>query len=274
MTTVGRAGGAAAMAGPGKGRRSWVAFGIGLALIGGAAWFLSGLQGVQRLGKPGVRLEARPVFDESGAVVATNAVYLPLDLPGFKSTNLPLSQAELNWLPKDTTFGRAGYQAPDGQFFQLSAVLMGADRTSIHKPEYCLAGMGFRIEQQAITAIPIGEPARYDLPVVKMVTTRETKLPDGTVVRNRALYVFWFVADSRLSADHNKRMLTSALDLVATGVMQRWAYVSCFAECDFGGEEQLFRRMSALIAAAVPRFQLATGDPLPLAAGEMKGGGN
>jgi hypothetical protein len=238
----------------------------GLTVVLAAGWFLSRMHGMQRLGQPAVKLVTREVFDENGEVVANTAIDLPTDLPGYQATNLPLGRIELNWLPKDTTYGRTAYTAPDGFRALLGAVLMGRDRTSIHKPEYCLVGQGFTVDSQTLTHIPISAPIRYELPVMKMVTTRETKLPDGTVLRSRALYVYWFVADQRLSADHNKRMLTMAWDLVTTGVMQRWAYISCLGECEFGQEEKLFARMAELIAAAVPKFQLTTGEP-----GQMAG---
>jgi hypothetical protein len=83
----------------------------------------------------------------------------------------------------------------------------------------------------------------------------------GVRGRARALYVFWFVADGQLTADHNERMLWMARDLLMTGVLQRWAYVSCVSYCQPGQEEAAFARMSELIGAAVPRFQLTAGAP-------------
>ncbi len=239
---------------------------VGLILIGSTGWFLSRMKGMQRLGNPGVKVVRADLRGETGDVVATNAVPLPLNVSGYHATNLPITRTELDWLPKDTTYGRVGYIADDGFRMVMSAVLMGSDRTSIHKPEYCLVGQGFKIDSQSAVRIPVMSPVPYELPVMKMVTTRETKLPDGSVVRTRGLYVFWFVADGRLSADHNQRMLSMAWDLVTTGVLQRWAYIACLAECEVGQEDALFARMSGLIAAAVPHFQLATGKPVQTAA--------
>jgi hypothetical protein len=41
-----------------------------------------------------------------------------------------------------------------------------------------------------------------------------------------------------------------------TGVLQRWAYVTCFSVCQPGQEEATFNRMKEFLAAAVPEFQL------------------
>jgi hypothetical protein len=108
----------------------------------------------------------------------------------------------------------------------------------------------------------IQEPHPYSLPVLKMVVSHEGKQPDGTRVITGAVYVFWFVADGELTADHNQRMWWMARDLVTRGVLQRWAYVSCFGRCALGQEEILYARMKKWIAAAVPKFQLTTGPEI------------
>jgi len=60
-----------------------------------------------------------------------------------------------------------------------------------------------------------------------------------------------------------ERMWSMAKHLLKTGVLQRWAYVSCFAVCPPGSEEATFERMRQFIAASVPEFQLT---PKPEAA--------
>jgi hypothetical protein len=44
--------------------------------------------------------------------------------------------------------------------------------------------------------------------------------------------------------------------LVSTGILQRWAYISCLSICAPGQEDATFERMKTFIAAAVPEFQL------------------
>jgi hypothetical protein len=51
-----------------------------------------------------------------------------------------------------------------------------------------------------------------------------------------------------------------ARDLLRTGVLQRWAYVSYFSFCAPGQEDAAFERMSKLIAASVPEYQLPPGN--------------
>jgi hypothetical protein len=234
---------------------------VGLALIAGTAGFLVRLQASQKLGQPGVVVGSRSLFDTNGTVVATNSVELPVMVLDYTSELLPLTSVELGWLPPDTTYGRRRYNATNGFSLDLSVVLMGSDRTSIHKPQYCLTGQGFNIqdEESAMMVIPVTQPHRYDLPVMKLIANRPVRLRDGTEANLRALYVYWFVADNQLTAHHWTRMWWMGRDLVRSGVLQRWAYVSCFAICWPGQEEATYARISEFIAASTPQFQRTAG---------------
>jgi hypothetical protein len=233
---------------------------VSLTLIGSTAGLLGYWKTNQRLGEPGVKVVAQPIFDPDGKLVGTNSALLPEAVLDFKSKPAPISPMEVFWLPKDTTFGRRHYTAPDNFQMLMTIVLMGTDRTSIHKPEGCLTGVGWRIESGEQTTIPIRSPHPYDLPVMKITATGAVENSAGSKVTGRGLYVYWFVADDRLTASHNERMLSIARELMFTGTLQRWAYVSCFATCLPGQEEAAFQRIKQFLAEAVPTFQLATGN--------------
>jgi hypothetical protein len=47
-----------------------------------------------------------------------------------------------------------------------------------------------------------------------------------------------------------------ARDLLCTGVLQRWASIGYFAQCARGQEDATFERITKLIAASAPEFQL------------------
>jgi len=232
-----------------------------LLLVGGASGFLRCWKSIQKLGQPGVKVVAEPIYDEKGNRAATNSAFLPERVLDYSSEPAPITRLELDWLPKDTTYGRRYYKAPDGFEMLISVVLMGTDRTSIHKPQYCLIGQGWNINssESGITSLRIERPHPYHLPVMKLMTTAYRDKPDGQKTAPRGIYAYWFVADGELTGDHLQRMWWMARDLVCTGTLQRWAYVSCFASCWPGQEEPTFERMKQFIAAAVPEFQLAAG---------------
>jgi hypothetical protein len=233
-------------------RQTWALLVITLALMGGTAGLLTQLGAHQKLGAAGVKTHPLP-----------NSIRLQVDLPeqvlDFQSKEIETDEVTLGALPSDTSFGQRAYTAPDGFGLALSVVLMGTDRTSLHKPQFCLEGQGFHIDstRSEETTVHVDKPVAYELPVVKLVSNREI-MDNGQPQVQTGVYVYWYVADGALSASVSgfQRMWWMGTELLRTGILQRWAYVSCFAVCQPGQEAAAFDRMKPFIAAAVPRFQL------------------
>jgi len=240
-------------------RERVILFGLSLVIMAGTAAWLVKARSQQRLGAPGVRVVREPILDETGAVAARQSVYLPPVLLDGESLPLPITRLELDWLPPDTTYGRRQYRWPGKPDIQVSVVLMGGDRTSIHKPEFCLAGQGWAFRESEIeeTSIPVPKPFPYQLPLRKIVAT-------STVGEaQRGFYVFWFVNDREISASHGGRMWSQALHLLRTGEMERWAYISFFARCLPGQEEATWAWLRQVIAEAAPLIQIPPAAAAP-----------
>ena len=231
-----------------------------LLMVGGTAGFLGRLRGAQRLGPPGVRVVPEPTLSVTQEVLATNSVYLPERVLDFASTNMPISSNVVSFLPADTTYGSRRYWTADGFSVHLNVVLMGADRTSIHKPQICLVAQGWSFPPAETLTIPVSRPEPYALTVKRILTHgRPFKTTDGREEMVRGIYVYWFVADKLLTAGHWERMWWMSRDMVRTGVLDRFAYISFFSVCSPGHEEETVNRMKKFIAAAVPEFQLTAG---------------
>jgi hypothetical protein len=169
-----------------------------------------------------------------------------------------VDKTTLDWLPRDTSFGQRVYKAPDGFQTSVNVVLMGSDRTSIHKTEFCLEGQGWVIDRGATeqATVRMDRPYPYDLPVMKFVATKQLTI-QGQPVTARGIYVLWFVADhDEYTSSHNQRMWWMARDLVRTGVLQRWASIGYFSFCAPGQEDATFERVKKFIVASAPEFQL------------------
>ena len=220
-----------------------------LALIGASGAALKWFQANQKLGVPGIK--ATPV--PGGIIMAFD---LPARVPDFTSTNVPEANIVTDTLPKDTSFAQRRYMASDGFWVNANILLMGTDRTSIHKPEYCLPGQGWTIDLKTNVNLSISGPQPYQLPVAKWLITNFIQTQDGKKEKVRGLYVFWFVAHNEETTSHGQRAWWLARDLLTTGVLQRWAYISYFAVCAPGQEDAAFDRMRKLIAVSVPEFQL------------------
>ena len=132
----------------------------GLGIIGLSAGFIAWLTAAQTLGNAGVR---------TAEISGTNRleILFPEEALGVPLKRMDPEENEINWLPADTSLGRRSYFAADGFGCVLSVVLMGTDRTSIHRPQICLTGQGWALETggDEEASITIDRPHRYDLPV-------------------------------------------------------------------------------------------------------------
>lgn len=223
---------------------------VTLALIGGTAALLAVVP--QKLGPAGVK--ARPIVGDTRWQID-----LP-EVPGYVSTNMQLDAKSLEMLPKDTSFAQRVYYSSNSSPIASSVVLMGTDRTSIHKAQYCLQGQGMHIDQMTEETIHMDQPRPYELPVIKIVASESGKV-DGTNFTRSCVYVYWYVTDGQLSNDQSGfgRMWSMAKQLVVTGVLQRWAYVRFFTFCKPGQEDAAFQQIKKLMAATVPQFQMVPG---------------
>jgi len=218
-----------------------------VAMIAGTAALLAAVP--QKLGRPGVK-----------AVEVPGSQRMQIDLPehvlDYASTNVPPDEKAWEMLPADTSFADRVYRKRGSLSCMASVVLMGSDRTSIHKAKYCLEGQGLHIETDTTDVIPMTQPQPYDLPVIKMVATASIPV-DGKTVTKKCVYVYWYVTDGDLSNNEAGfgRMWAMTKKLVTTGVLQRWAYVRFYAFCDPGQEDATYDSLKRIIAAAVPQFQ-------------------
>jgi hypothetical protein len=206
-----------------------------------------------------VKVASVPLHDETGKPTTKQSVPLPEKVLDFKSQPIPISDAQCRALPADTTYGRRFYYTDDGFQGSCSVVLMGADRTSIHKPEFCRPGNGWHIEKKETDEILINGPKPYKIPVMKWSVRQETRGQNGHPVTLSGFYIFWFVNDHEITREHSGRMLSIAETMFTRGVLERWAYISYLVFCAPGQEDAAYTKAKTLIAATVPQFQLVNG---------------
>lgn len=233
---------------------------IGFALLVGlTAALLSRIRASYVLGQPGVKVVNVPLFDEAQNKASDSSVYLPETIGEYRSLPSPVTRIELSMLPPDTIYGRRVYESPDRFQAMISVVLMGTDRTSIHKPQYCLNGQGETILNSEVITVPIARPQPYALEVMKLTTSSQIPVGGGKYLPASGLFLYWFVADGQLTPHHGERMWLMGRDLLTKGLLQRWAYIAYFARCQPGQEGALLERMKNMIAASVPEFQTTPG---------------
>jgi hypothetical protein len=223
-----------------------------LALIAGTAVLLMHMKAHQRLGEPGIK--TRSLADSRNL-----EVMLPETVPGFTSQILTNAESTLLVLPSDTSFRVRGYHADDGFFSELSVVLMGADRSSLHKPQICMPSQGWTLDNSLarVENVQMHQPFAYDLPINKVIGTKVITDAQGKSQKVIGIYVYWFVDANHYTANSWQWMAWWVpRDLLLHGVLERWAYISYFSACLPGQEEATLDRMKKLIATTVPEFQL------------------
>ncbi len=229
---------------------------LALLIIGTGWWVVGQISSRQVLDAPGVRVSNVPLVGEEGRLVRTNSVAMPPQLPGYRYQAEPVSDIELASLPADTVFGRARYVPANGPWAQVNVVLMGTDRTSIHRPEYCLTGVGWKVLSQR--TLPFEGQGRMVPKEVQRFDCRLRTQIDGQLVDIAGVYVFWFVSRDKQTSSHWQRQWWMVRDLVTRGVLQRWAYISFFMPCTPGTEDAAYERLSQLIRETSPYFEVTS----------------
>jgi hypothetical protein len=219
--------------------------------------------GKPRLGNPGLAFEKAALTNEHGKIVREERVRFPDRVVGFRAIDAPISDVEVTNLPPDTSYGRKLYWDAGGFKAQMSAVMMKTDRTSIHRPQVCITGQGWKIQKTEVIDIPIAAPVPYNLKATCLTSTktvRDEKAKKEYQLSN--VYIYWFVSEHKLVPGHPDALWAISQDLITSGVLHPWAYVSVYAPCPPGQETVALERAKRLIASAVPEFQLM---PAPIA---------
>lgn len=207
------------------------------------------------------KLDTLPVRTDTGVRLAADGIN-PVDLPAFIGTDwigrrTEVTAVEREVLPPDTGYSRRTYAAlhrPGQQVF-VSIVLSGRDRSSIHRPELCVEGLGWTIRGSFTHSFRSALPGVEALPATVLRVERVTANGKTTVP---SLLAYWFVNSDRVVATNRERLLHGAWDRLRHGRADRWAYVLVQTDA-VDGEPAALARMQEVLDGTVPTFQ----KPLP-----------
>lgn len=171
---------------------------------------------VTRVSEPGIRLvNGEPVLpDQAGGWT------------GGKPEGL--TEVERNVLPADTKGVRRAYRDAAGNELFCSIVLSGREVSSIHRPELCLPGQGWKIESEYTEPVSTPEAPGGVLQVMRMNATRTSTAADNQGVVTRFVFAYWFVGKDRVTPYHWQRILWTAEDRVLHNRNHRWAYIMVY----------------------------------------------
>ena len=134
------------------------------------------------------------------------------EIGGYASEPIEVSEAEHHTLPADTQFDKRCYTDADGTWFQVSAVIGGKSKSSIHRPELCLPTQGFQM-MSPHTAEAGGVDWHF------------VTLARGAVPACGFAYTF-FNQDGYRTSSHLKRIFRDVWDRSIRGRIDRWVMVT------------------------------------------------
>lgn len=148
------------------------------------------------------------------------------DVEGFSARDLEPGEAELTVLPADTRFVKRLYVAEDGRWFQITAVIGGTSKSSIHRPELCLPAQGFQMTRPR-DLVACG----LDWRVISLERSYATSLGFA--------YTFFNHAGFRTSS-HMRRIFRDVWDRSVLNRIDRWVMITVNACTDDDGEIAAF----------------------------------
>ena len=173
-------------------------------------------------------------------ITTPETVYMPdpvVQLPEFEGMtfeDLEMSEAERETLPKDTVIVRRRYTDSAGHFYQVSAVIGGRSKSSVHRPELCLPGQGFQM----------AEPRTLD---VAGTSWRKLTLTKGAYVRAGFAYTFVNGTGFRTSS-HLVRIFTDVWDRSIRGRIDRWVMLTVTSShVDDAGMVRFLTRLEGVV---------------------------
>ena len=186
---------------------------IVVAVLGVAVVVTTMTSDVTKVSEPGVK-----VVDDKPVLVQQVGAWSGGEMSG-------LSKEEKEILPQDTGGARRLFKNPDDDQLYCSIILAGKDVTSIHKPEFCLVGQGWSLQNEGVESIPVPKAPGGALQVMRMNMVRDVEVQGGGKKPVRSVFVYWFVGHNRVTALHWQRMWWTSKDRILHNTNHRWAYI-------------------------------------------------
>lgn len=156
------------------------------------------------------------------------------EIAGMRWESLEMSDAERETLPKDTVIVRRRYIGADGHWYQVSAVVGGRSKSSVHRPELCLPGQGFQMSDPRTV-------------LVGGTNWRRLTLMKGGTPPSSFAYTFTNGTGFKTSS-HLVRILTDVWDRSILGRIDRWVMLTVVSSrSDEAGFTRFLEQMEGVV---------------------------
>lgn len=202
-------------------------------------------------------------------------VWLPPEVPGYRSERGEMGEKEQEWLPEDTTFLKMTYLEnglPEDvaryRAVHATLIVAGADSRSLHRPRVCLGAQGWAIKKALVVTVETaGGPLRVmDYSLARFVRNKDLSIrlnEDGSKRTQRAHYFYWWIGPNASTPSDEEKVWKSLWSSILNGENERWAYPSVLTLVDerYGdaGVEEARSRALGFIGSYAPSFQKSLG---------------
>lgn len=136
-------------------------------------------------------------------------------------------------LPEDTPLSRRVYIGHSNEDFQFDATLVKSGKdinSSIHRPERCIVGQGWKMDESAVVEIPHkvkgysgGEMRLID--ATRVVEVDHPATGEALNVRQYAIMSYYFAGAGEVTVAHYWRNFADMWYRLRTGLNPQWHYV-------------------------------------------------
>jgi hypothetical protein len=131
----------------------------------------------------------------------------------------PVNLAVLQGLPEDTIVRTLSYASPIHDTpISVALVVSGRQQKSIHRPEQCLPGQGYLIQESVPMTVPLQKGSSLN---VRLIHARSEQLAQPPL-----LFAYWFRGGHHETSSHWRRLYLMSRDLLVDNVAYPWLYVS------------------------------------------------
>jgi hypothetical protein len=181
---------------------------------------------------------------------------LPDSVGNYIGFDTDITESEHLILPRDTEFAKKRYDGFDLPEITTEIVLSGAQRQSIHRPQVCLVGQGWAIQQEETIPITLADGRVQKVRKLTLVRTQ-----DGAQIMG--YFIYWFIGKDKTTDDHIERIFLTSWDRIVHRVNHRWAYVIVSSSLNPGmknteqEKNQLLSDLISFTGRMIPMIQKA-----------------
>jgi hypothetical protein len=150
----------------------------------------------------------------------------------------PWSLGERRSLDPNTLLSHRLYTNTTQGRLTISLVVSPSNVNSIHRPQTCLFGQGYRIVKQEEMTVPLRN--RPPLKLTLLQLSRQSHDATGRATEITSFVAYRFMDKRRQTPSHTSLTFHLIWDRLAHGRLSRWAYITISSEWDVS--ESVFRQ--------------------------------